>query len=55
LTLNRWRLQPTILNRPDHRYMGGPSQTQDLAVIGVLLKVHPARATSIGFVPMDIL
>jgi hypothetical protein len=35
--------------------MGGSSQTQDLAVIGVLLEVHSARVTGIGFVPMDIL
>jgi hypothetical protein len=35
--------------------MGGPSEAQGLAVIGVLLEVHSARVTGIGFVPMDIL
>ena len=55
LTLNRWGLQPTRFNRPEHRNMGGPPETQGLAVIGVLLEVHSARVTRIGFVPIAIL
>jgi hypothetical protein len=35
--------------------MGGPPETQGLAVIGVLLEVHPACVTNIGFVTMEIL